>query len=123
MILCVFGCGFDNISQAVADYYKFDKITNIERVTPDYVTFPAITICSYEEGYLREHYENGSLIKIDRIVSNLLKLFINFEETKFLKNNSLVNVNNHIDTFKTNHPVSGLFFDCLRFNSYQYNCF
>ncbi len=117
MILCVFGCGFDNISQAVADYYKFDKITNIERVTPDYVTFPAITICSYEEGYLREHYENGSLIKIDRIVSNLLKLFINFEETKFLKNNSLVNVNNHIDTFKTNHPVSGLFFDCLRFNA------
>ena len=46
VILCVFGFGFENISQAVADYYKFDKITNIERVTQNTVTFPAITICN-----------------------------------------------------------------------------
>jgi hypothetical protein len=44
VILAVFGFGCDNISQAVADYYKFDKITNIERVYQVNVTFPAITI-------------------------------------------------------------------------------
>jgi hypothetical protein len=39
VILCVFGFGFDNISQAVADYYKFDKITNFERVTQRMLNF------------------------------------------------------------------------------------
>jgi len=43
VILAVFGYGFENISQAVADFYKFDVITNIERVNPENVTFPAIT--------------------------------------------------------------------------------
>ena len=46
VILCVFGFGFENISEAVADYYKYDKITNIERVKPDNVTYPAITVCT-----------------------------------------------------------------------------
>ena len=69
VILCVFGFGFENISQAVADYYKFDKITNIERVNPENVTFPAITICSYE-GYRREHYRNGSLIMTTIVSTN-----------------------------------------------------
>ena len=49
VILCVFGFGFDNISQAVVNYYKFDKITNIERVNPENVTFPAINICPIGE--------------------------------------------------------------------------
>jgi len=66
VILGVFGFGFDNISQAVADYYKYDKITNIERVNPESVTFPAIIICT-SEGYSREHFINGSLIQRDRI--------------------------------------------------------
>ncbi len=118
MILCVFGFGFDNISQAVADFYKYDKITNIERVNPENVTFPAITVC-IGEGYQREHYVNGSLIKRVRIVSNLLKQFVNFKETNFLffKKNSLLNVNNSLDTFKISNPLNGLFLDCLRFNA------
>jgi hypothetical protein len=118
VVLCVFGFGFDNISQAVADYYKYDKITNIERINPENVTFPAITICTGER-YQREHYVNGSFINRDRIVSNLLKLFLNFERTFFysLKKKSNPNVNNHIDTFKVNDPLNGLFLDCLRFNA------
>ncbi len=46
VILGVFGFGFDKISQAVAGYCKFDKITNIERVNPENVTFQAIAICT-----------------------------------------------------------------------------
>ena len=49
VILAVFGLGFENISEAVADFYKYDKITNIERVNPENVTFPAIG------EYRREH--------------------------------------------------------------------
>ena len=118
MILSVFGFGFHNISEAVADFYKYDKITNIERYTPENVTFPAITICA-SEGYRREHYKNGSLIKSDMVKSNLFKLFLDFEETYFrsFKNDLYNEVKNHLDTFKIFDPVSGFFYDYLRFNT------
>jgi hypothetical protein len=119
VIICVFGVGFDNISEAVTDYYKFDKITNIERVYPENVTFPAITICN-PGGYNRRHYRNGSLIKSERVYNNLLKQFVNFRFTFFLSlenNDSLrINVSNHFDVFKINHP-RGYSPDCLRFNA------
>jgi len=115
VILAVFGFGFDNISQAVADYYKFDKITNIERVNPENFMYPAITIC-IPEGYRREHYRNGSLIKRDRVLTNLLKNF-SFPYFYSFKNDSYLDVMNHLDIFKINHPSKGNFFDCLRFNA------
>jgi len=118
VILGVFGAGFYIISQAVADFNKFDKITNIERVNPENVTFPAITICT-GEGYSREHRRNELLIKNDKVFTNLLQKFLYFNSTYFysFKNNSYLDVNNHLDTFKINHPVYGYFFDCLRFNT------
>jgi len=118
VILCVFGFGFDNISQAVADYYKYDKITNIERVYPENVTFPAITICTREE-YSRKHYRNGSLIKKDIVSSSLLKHFLDFKDTFFysVEKKSNLTVNNHLDSFKINHPADSSFRDCLRFNA------
>jgi hypothetical protein len=118
VILCVFGFGFENISLAITDYYKYDKITNIERVNPENVTFPAITVCT-REGYWRDHYKNDVLIEEERVFSNLLKQFVNFKETgfKFFKNNSLLNISNHLDTFKINDQVDKLFYDCLRFNA------
>jgi len=123
VILCVFGVGVFIISQAVADFYKFDKITNIERVYPESVTFPAITICTFQ-GYSREHYRNGSLIKKDeRVYTNLLGQFLNFQFTHFysFKNNSYLDVNNHLDFFKINLPpqinLTNETFDCLRFNA------
>jgi len=91
VILFVFGVGFENISEAVADFYKFDKITNIERVYPENVTFPAITICTRGE-YWREHYRNGSLIRRDEVSSSLLEHFLD-------------------------HPVNEVIFDCFRFNA------
>ena len=118
MILGVFGAGFYIISQAVADFNKFDKITNIERVYPENVTFPAIIICT-SEGYSREHFINGSLIQRDIVYTNLLKQFLDFEITSFysFKKNSFLSVNNHLDTFKINDPSGWFFFDCLRFNA------
>ncbi len=119
MILCVFGYGFENISEAVADYYKFDKITNIERVNPENVTFPAITICTKGE-YWRDDYINGSLIRRNRVSSNLLIQFLDFKRTDFssFQNNSYkyLNVNNHLDIFKINDPFGG-FLECLKFNA------
>ncbi len=119
VILSVFGFGFENISEAVADYYKFDKITNIERVYPENVTFPAITVCTFDL-YSREHFRNGKLIKREAVDSNLLlKQFLNFNITglDLFKNKSFLNVNNHIDNFKIINQFNGLFLDCLRFNA------
>jgi len=118
VILSVFGFGFENISEAVADYYKYDKITNIERVYQENVTFPAITICT-PDGYLREHYRNGSLVKIDRDFKNLLKQFLDFESTGFysFKKDSLLEIENHLDIFKVDLSLNRFIRDCLRFNS------
>jgi hypothetical protein len=118
VIICVFGFGFDNISQAVADYYKFDKITNIERVNPENVTFPAITICTRGD-YWRDHYRNGSFNRRDRVSTDLLEHLKNFQYTEFysFKNKSYLNVNNHLDIFKINDPLNGFILDCLRFNA------
>jgi len=117
VVLCVFGFGFHNISLAFDDYYKYDKITNIERNTPENVTFPAITICT-SEGYRREHYRNGSLFKRDRVFTNLLQQFLDFDGTYFysFKNKSYLNVSNHLDIFKIYAPLNWLFHDCLRLN-------
>jgi len=122
LFLCAFGFGFDNISQAITDYYKFDKITNIERVKPDNVTFPAISVCT-PRNYSREYYINGSFIERQTLSSNLLKFFLNFEETGFFSfqnnaNKFLVNnINNHVETFKINDPFDRYYLDCLRFNA------
>lgn len=37
--------GFCHISETVNDYYKYDAITNTERIKPDRVIFPAVTVC------------------------------------------------------------------------------
>jgi len=120
VILCVFGVGFENISEAVADYYKFDKITNIERVYPENVMFPAITICT-RGGYRREHNRNGSLIGRENVSTNLIKQFLVFNGTGFtsfiFKNDSFLEVKNRLDTFKINDPIGGVSHDCLRFNA------
>jgi hypothetical protein len=122
VILCVFGVGFYIISQAVADFNKNDKITNIERVYPESVTFPTITICAFE-GYSREHYRNGSLIKKDeKVYTNLLKQFLYFGTyfgTSFFSlnlNSSYLDVNNHLDIFKIRFRPDNII-DCLRFNA------
>jgi len=117
LILLTFSFGCDNISQAVTDFYKYDKITNIERVFPENVTFPAITVCT-DGVYWKDQYKNGSLIKRERVLTSLLKYFLSFERTDFysFKIDSNLNVRNHLDTFNFNDPYR-LFYDCIRFNA------
>jgi hypothetical protein len=76
---------------------------------------------------LKEHYINGSNIKtksVSFVDRNLLKQFVDVEETFFSKqlfsnniNQIFIDVKNHIDFFKIAHPVKGQFLDCLRFNA------
>ena len=127
MILLVFGFGFDNISQSVSDYYKFDKITNVERVTPDNVTFPAITICASGE-YRRERYVNGSVfssrdIYIEHDNIPRIRNFLSYDNDYFYstEKKKLLNVSGHLDFFKIHPSIKnpGLlgFLDCFRFNA------
>ena len=62
LMLGLFGVGFWNIALAVNDFYNYDVITNIERVTPDNITFPAITICFVIDSILRKRIVNQTLI-------------------------------------------------------------
>ena len=115
LILLTFALGFWNIALAVTDYYQYDKITNIERVTPNNVTFPAITICSYQM-YRRDLYDNGSFINssFTYVTNNknlLLKKFINWKYTGFNSSDTVLNVSEYLEYFQIPDHL-----DCLRFN-------
>ncbi len=119
LIAVIFALGFQNVSQAFTDYYQYDKITNVERVNPENVTFPAITICT-GFGYNRDHYINGSLINDDYKYTNIrtdnitrFKNFLDLKSTNFYsaKLHALFNVESHLEFFKI--PDN---FDCFRFN-------
>ena len=117
IVFVIFALGFHNISQAVTDYYKFDKITNIERINSKSTTFPGITICA-SGGYNRKRYINGSVIDSKRIdirtdKTSRIKNFIDFKSTNFslFKQNVTRDVANHFEFFKIPDD-----YDCLRFN-------
>ncbi len=79
LIVAIFGFGFQNISLAVNDYYQFDVITNIKRVTLGNVTFPAITIYHWGS-YKRDYYLNKTFVKTEiiSIKSNKVSLIRKF---------------------------------------------
>jgi hypothetical protein len=117
LIILTFGLGFWNIALTVTDYYRYDKITNIERVTPTNVTFPAITICNYNR-YIKDLYVNGSFINSSNLTiltdkKSTISNLINWEYTHFFseESNTFLNVTSHLDFFKIPDNL-----DCLRFN-------
>ena len=110
LILVIFGCGVQNISLAVTDYYNYDKITNIERVTPDNVTFPAITLCTWiyqQEYYLQNKYVSTSFIPTTSLNVSLINGFIT--DSYF----SGISANKWLDFF----TIPKLNRDCFRFNA------
>jgi hypothetical protein len=120
LILCSFAFGFYNISLAVNDYYKFDVITNVVRVEPKVVTYPAITICIWDF-YIRDHFVNGSLIErgYGKGSGDNLRIrnFIDFKEMKLMIQNITTatkrNVSDHnLDFFK----IFNRAYDCFRVN-------
>jgi hypothetical protein len=117
LILGTFGVGVWTISNAVSDFYKFDTITDIRWVTPDNVTFPAITICATGL-YRRNLYRNGSVIRKEELLisgSDISRIrhFLDFKSYYYL----LFNVSNHIDYFVDYSSVNPSF-DCFRFNGF-----
>ncbi len=117
LILLAFAAGFWNIALAVTDYYNYDKITNIERVSPSNVTFPAITICNYLR-YRKDLYVNGNLVNSTSLtISNdtnpTIKNFIWWSNTKFYLSEleTFLDVRDHIEYFKIPDHL-----DCFRFN-------
>ena len=116
LILLTFVLGIWNIALAFIDYYQYDKITNIQRVTPNNVTFPAITICNHNK-YRKDLYVNGKLN--NSVLENVyeknptIKNFINWEFTRFYLSefDTYLNVSERIEYFKIPDHL-----DCLRFN-------
>ncbi len=111
-----FGFGIYNISYAANNYYQFDVITNVERILPEKVAFPAITICM-KSRYIRTRYRNESLIKTENYFTNrnenILKNFLNLKDLSiYFNSKSYSNVSNHLDFFKSPDYSK----DCLRFN-------
>jgi hypothetical protein len=110
-ILFLFSAGFAlmvNIRTLEKAYYQYDVTTIIEMVTPENVTFPAITICNLGS-YQRDRYRNGSVIRSDIIpfrISNFISLarFYPRERRYF-------DVPDYLDFFETSDD-----FDCMRFN-------
>ncbi len=99
------------------DYYHYDKITNIERVSPRNVTFPAITICNYLR-YKKDLYVNGNFVNSTNLtISNdknpTMKNFINWKSTNFYLSEleTFLDVRDHIEYFKIPDQL-----DCLRVN-------
>jgi hypothetical protein len=117
LILAAFALGFWNISLAITDYYDYDKITNIERVKPPNVTFPAITICAYES-YNQNYYKNGKFVSSQKISIGpndviRIKNFLDFNSTFFYqyRPSAVLNISSYLDFFKMPDDH-----DCLRFN-------
>ena len=117
LILGTFGVGVWTVSNAVSDFYRFYTITDTRWVTPDNVTFPAITICT-PGLYLRNLYRNGSVIgEEEKITSgsdiSRIRHFLDFKSHYYL----LFNDSNHIDYFVDYSSVNPSF-DCFRFNGF-----
>jgi hypothetical protein len=84
VILGLVAVGFWNIALAVNDFYNYDVITNIKRVTPDEFTFPAITLCS--DGHYDASFfdDNDEFVKSeDKYSEKLSDLF--FDKVLFKK--------------------------------------
>jgi hypothetical protein len=79
MILTSLSFGLLNTSNSISDYLNYDVITNIEKITPTNITFPAITVCVIY--YLdKSIYIDGKFSRFEKIYDNVsLKHFINQE--------------------------------------------
>ncbi len=109
-VLSVSG-GLVSIIQTTDDYYQFDKITNVERVTSDFVTFPAITICTKDYSRYQRRF-NTSPFEYHFISDKSLDFFVRAAE--FTTEKKSVN-RNLIRSF--NIPKS--FGNCVRFNGWE----
>lgn len=113
LISCSFGLFC--IYNSVKDYSQFDVITNVERVNPKNVTFPAITICT--KGF----YVEKNLSKID--YSTLYYTYFDDYLEDFTKSTTYkdtkVDMLNDLEYFN----ISKSFGRCVRFNGFTRKSF
>lgn len=106
MITTSISAGVYIISKSVKDFYRFDVITNIERVRPDRVTFPAVAICK-RNMFRKSIYKNLTWIRSELTSEVSLKSFIRSYESP----NGDKNISN-LEVFQISQDGS----TCLRFN-------
>lgn len=107
MILISASFGLSIISSSVNDYYAFNVITNIETVTPDYVVFPAITMCINRQ-YETRHYINNTLVRTESTKIDIKQLL----KESFFNTEKLTSAN--LDFFQIVTPYDS----CVRFNGF-----
>ena len=106
MILISMSVGLFMISKSVKDYFKYDVITNIERITPKNISFPAITICTVNE-YQVIYSKDDTVFKHEITTNNSIKNFL--EYSSFKKKNLKTS---NLEFFK----IPKYYGDCIRFN-------
>ena len=111
MILISVTAGLYIIAKSIKDYYNYDVITNIKRMTPSYVTYPAITICFYNE-FTKIYYINGLPFKSE--ISHNISIQ-NFLEFGLFKNKELNT--SELDFFQNTNGLNS----CVRFNGNRDN--
>lgn len=105
MTLISVSFGLYNISKSFTDYYRYDVITNIERITPINVTFPAITICS--TNYVnKKTWINGTYSGKETTYLGL-ENFISYSDFKSLELNTT-----ELESFNIPKEIG----NCLRFS-------
>jgi hypothetical protein len=107
MILTSLSFGLLNTSNSISDYLNYDVITNIEKITPTNITFPAITICASYYLY-KEVFIDNKFSRSEYIYDNAsLKMFIEYSSFKE-KNLNL----SQFESFKIPNYVG----TCLKFD-------
>ena len=103
-----FGAGVYFISNTMTNYFSFEPVTNVLRVNPSNVTFPASTICT--KGFVRDSitYNDTTsyFIDFDYSISDYAKDII-FKEVR------LRDYRYDLEYFK----IPKLYGECLRFRS------
>lgn len=108
ILLVSIGSGIWNITETVRDYCNYDVITNIERISPETVTLPAVTICT-NSFHKTSFYKNGSFIKREEVEDIDFRNFISMFAFSPTRDSDI----NNLEFFSFR---SYALFICLRFN-------
>jgi hypothetical protein len=135
LIILSFTAGFYNIADLKNDFFKYEVISNVERLTPENFTFPPISICTGGY-YKRSYFKNNTLINSTAgVLNNNISLknfllrseFYNYKQVqseihtrwgigmgKCIRINGPKNKNTDLIRFKTSEEVwRGLWVDIL----------
>jgi hypothetical protein len=88
-LLLSFATGLYNISDLSNSYHKYEVITNVVRLTPPNVTFPAITFCAKSLVFTKALYQNATFIRNEYNFDHILSMKNNMSMQRFIVNKSV----------------------------------